>query len=66
TLFPTQINRDPVRVRFDRQLSPLLWSYGVGVRAHLLGYSIRLDRAWAHEHRVRLAPAWVLSLGLDF
>ncbi len=66
TLFPTQINRDPVRVRFDRQLSPLLWSYGVGVRAHLLGYSIRLDRAKALENRVRLAPTWVLSLGLDF
>lgn len=66
TLFPTQINRDPVRVRFDRQLSPLLWSYGVGVRAHLLGYSIRLDRARALENRVRLAPTWVLSLGLDF
>lgn len=66
TLFPTQINRDPVRVRFDRQLTPWLWSYGVGVRAHILGYSVRLDRAWATENRVRLAPAWVLSLGLDF
>jgi len=31
-----------------------------------LGYSIRLDRAKALENRVRLAPTWVLSLGLDF
>ncbi|MGA1665466.1 MAG: hypothetical protein ACO39U_00550 [Bacteroidia bacterium] len=66
TLFPTQIDRDPVSVRFDRQLTPWLWSYGVGVRAHLLGYSVRMDRAWATENRIRLAPAWILSLGLDF
>jgi len=66
TLFPTQINRGPVRVRVDRRLSPFLWSSGLGVRAHLLGYSVRLDRAWARENWVRLAPSWVLSLGLDF
>ncbi len=65
-LFPTQIIQGPVRVNLLQTLSPLLWSYGMGLRANVLGYSLRLDRAWAHENRKALQPTWVISLGLDF
>lgn len=66
SLFPTQITQGPVRVDIVQTLSPFLWSYGIGLRANILGYSLRLDRAWAYENRKALQPAWVISLGLDF
>lgn len=66
SLFPTQITRGPIRVDIIQKLSPLLWSYGFGLRANVLGYSLRIDRAWPWENSLPLPPAWVISLGLDF
>jgi len=65
-LFPTQINQGPVQVLFNREAQAVLWSYGLGVRSQVLGYSVRLDRAWPVENKVALPPTWVISLGLDF
>ena len=66
TLFPTQITHGPVRVDLVQGHSPILWSYGLGLRANVLGYSLRVDRAWPWENGKALPPAWVISLGLDF
>jgi hypothetical protein len=65
-LFPTQITQGPVRVDLIQDLSPFLWSYGIGASANVLGYSLRIDRAWPWENNLKLPPAWVISLGLDF
>lgn len=65
-IFPTQITQGPVRVDMVQKLSPFLWSYGFGCRANVLGYSLRVDRAWPWENSKPLSPAWVISLGLDF
>lgn len=66
SLFPTQITQGPIRVELAQNLSPFLWSYGMGTRANVLGYSLRIDRAWPWENRKALPPSWVISLGLDF
>ena len=45
---------------------PLVMSYGFGVRTMLLGYFIKIDRAWGIETRESLRPRWHFSFGTDF
>lgn len=63
--FPSQIVRGPVAVTLGR-FSPLLASFGFGVKAHIWQYHARIDRSWPWENYSFLKPNWVLSLGSNF
>jgi len=45
---------------------PIVAGYGVGVRALLFGYFVRLDYGWGIETRVVQQPRLHVSLGFDF
>ena len=45
---------------------PLVMSYGMGFRTVILGYFIKIDRAWGIDTRQRINPKWHFSFGLDF
>ena len=45
---------------------PVVMGYGVGARALLFGYFVRLDYAWGIETRVVQDPILYISIGTDF
>ncbi|MEZ4909660.1 MAG: hypothetical protein R2774_02235 [Saprospiraceae bacterium] len=45
---------------------PIVMSYGCGFRTMILGYFVKIDRAWGIDTRQRIAPKWHFSFGLDF
>ena len=45
---------------------PIVAGYGVGARAMLFGYFIRVDYGWGIETRQVQDPRLYLSLGVDF
>ena len=53
-----------LEIRYFRD--PLVWGYGMGFRTTLLGYYVRIDRAWGVETRQRQDPIWHFSIGFDF
>lgn len=56
----------PVSARVVYFRDPLVFSYGIGARALLFGYMVRLDYAWGLETRNVLDPKLHISLGMDF
>ncbi|MBN2683159.1 MAG: hypothetical protein JXR58_11670 [Bacteroidales bacterium] len=65
--YQTQVIRRPnLTIIIDKELSPLVYGYGFGVRTKLLGYFIRADWAWGIEKRTILDGIFYLSLSLDF
>ena len=56
----------PMTITLDAQREPIVAGYGVGLRAQLLGYFIRLDWAWGVENWVVQPRMFYLSLSLDF
>jgi len=57
---------NPVTARVVYFRDPLVFSYGIGARALLFGYLIRLDYGWGLETRKVQDPKLQVSLGLDF
>ncbi len=55
-----------ISVKLESGRSPIIYGYGFGVRAQLLGYFIRLDWAWGIENKVILPRVFYLSFSLDF
>jgi Tol biopolymer transport system component len=53
-------------VTIDSNRSPIVYGYGFGVRAQLLGYFMRFDWAWGVENKVILPKIFYFSLSLDF
>ncbi|MEL7421921.1 MAG: hypothetical protein AAFN81_02970 [Bacteroidota bacterium] len=56
----------PVSARVVYFRDPLVFSYGVGARALLFGYMVRLDYGWGYETRRVQEPKLHISLGMDF
>ena len=56
----------PIRVRVNYYRTPIVSSFGVGMRSVILGYYLRLDYAWGIETGQIQAPMLHLSLGTDF
>ncbi|MFW5805267.1 MAG: hypothetical protein ACOCVX_01945 [Bacteroidales bacterium] len=56
----------PVTVIINKDSSPLVAGYGIGLRTRLLGYFVRLDYARGIEDNTLLPPMLYLSLNLDF
>jgi hypothetical protein len=58
---------DPnIIIRVDTNRAPVVFGYGFGLRAQLLGYFIRCDWAWGIENNVILPRIFYLSFDLDF
>ncbi len=45
---------------------PIVYGYGVGLRAQLLGYFMRFDWAWGVENGIVLPNIFYFSMSLDF
>ncbi len=56
----------PMTITLDANRDPIVAGYGVGARAQLLGYFIRLDWAWGVENMKVQPRMFYLSLSLDF
>ena len=60
------INQTPLIISLNSQHNPIIAGYGWGVRTRILGYFVRVDRAWGVQDGIILSPIWYLSLGFDF
>ncbi|MCO6483070.1 MAG: PD40 domain-containing protein [Flavobacteriales bacterium] len=59
------IRRNPLTITIRNQREPIIWGYGFGVRARLLGYFMRGDWAWGVEDGVIQKGIFQFSLSLD-
>jgi hypothetical protein len=57
---------DQVSVRVNFFRDPIVIGYGVGARALLFGYFVRVDYGWGIETRRVQDPILHISLGMDF
>ena len=55
-----------VVVTIETNRDPIVYGYGFGLRAQLLGYFLRFDWAWGIENRVILPRVFYFSMSLDF
>jgi hypothetical protein len=53
-------------VTLRNRREPVVGGFGVGIRARLLGYFIRIDRAWGVENFQVNDGIWYISLSVDF
>ena len=60
------IERGPLTIIIDSNREPIIYGYGFGLRARLLGYFIRADWAWGVDDGITLPPVFYFSLSLDF
>jgi hypothetical protein len=60
------ITSGPITVILENQREPIIYSYGLGVRARILGYFVRVDYARGVEDGIRLPAIYHLSFSLDF
>ena len=66
SFFPAENPSSAVRVKVTYFRDPIVAGYGVGARALLFGYFVRVDYAWGIETREVQDPVWHFSLGMDF
>jgi hypothetical protein len=59
-------NGDLITVKVNYFRDPVVAGYGVGARAVLFGYLVRVDYAWGLETRRVQDPKLYISLGMDF
>lgn len=59
------IQRNPLTITLRNQREPIIWGYGFGLRARLLGYYMRGDWAWGVDDGVILKGIFQFSLSLD-
>lgn len=57
---------NPVLVTIQNNREPVVWSYGFGARAKILGYFVRADYGWGVDDGQILDGVLHLSLNLDF
>ncbi|MFT4682082.1 MAG: hypothetical protein ACI9FU_001563 [Granulosicoccus sp.] len=53
-------------VTLRNRREPIVGGFGVGIRARILGYFIRVDRAWGVENFKVNDGIWYISLSVDF
>jgi hypothetical protein len=56
----------PIRVRVNYFRTPVVFSYGLGLRTIILGYFLRFDYGWGIETGQMLSPRLHVALGTDF
>ena len=57
---------NPVLVSIQNNREPVVWSYGFGARAKILGYFVRADYGWGVDDGQILDGVLHLSLNMDF
>jgi len=60
------IRQGSATVTIETERDPIVYGYGFGLRAQLLGYFMRFDWAWGIENRVVLPRVFYFSMSLDF
>jgi hypothetical protein len=60
------IDQKPLLIEIENQREPIIWGYGIGVRARVSGYFVRFDWAWGVDDYERQRSIRYLSLTLDF
>ncbi len=68
SLYTRYIESGPISAVVKREVDPFVGGFGIGLRAALLGYFIKLDYAWGVEGGkiVNKSGMFMFSLGLDF
>ncbi|MEL7341798.1 MAG: hypothetical protein AAGM67_15055, partial [Bacteroidota bacterium] len=63
----TQIlTNGPITVKLQTLKSPFLLGFGTGLRANVIGYSMRFDLAWGLDDGTLRAPMLMTSVGKNF
>lgn len=67
-LYTRWVTAGDITVRVKRQVDPIIGGFGLGLRAKLFGYFLRLDYAWGVEdYKIQDKRGMLMfSLGLDF
>lgn len=67
-LYTRWVHSGDITVRVKRQVDPIIGGFGLGLRAKLFGYFLRLDYAWGVEDfKIENKTGMLLfSIGLDF
>ena len=60
------IERGNVKITIETGRDPIVYGYGFGLRAQLLGYFMRFDWAWGVENKIILPRIFYFSMSLDF
>jgi outer membrane protein assembly factor BamA len=60
------IEQGSVKITLETGRDPIVYGYGFGLRAQLLGYFMRFDWAWGVENRVILPRVFYFSMSLYF
>jgi Tol biopolymer transport system component len=60
------VKQNPITVYVDSNRSPIVYGFGYGLRAQVLGYFMRFDWAWGVEKDVILPRIFYFSLSTDF
>jgi len=61
-----EVETNPVQVTLENNREPVVWSYGLGVRAKILGYYVRADYGWGIDDQQRQDGVLHLSFSMDF
>jgi len=56
----------PITVIINNPRNPLVGGVGIGARAELLGYFMRLDYGWGVEEKGFHSPRLIFSITKDF
>jgi hypothetical protein len=62
----TVVENGPITIVLNKDIEPIVYGYGFGVRSRLLGYFIRADWAWGVDDRIIQPRIFYLSLSTDF
>lgn len=65
-LYIERYYNSPLYIEVTTQTEPFIMGYGVGARASILGYFIRVDYGWGLENWSIADQGWHFSLSLDF
>jgi len=57
---------NPITLTIYNQKEPIVGGFGLGVRSRILGYFIRVDRAWGVDDKKVQKGMWYISLSTDF
>lgn len=61
-----EIQAGSTQIILRNRREPVVGGFGLGIRARVLGYFVRVDHAWGVENGIVNDGIWYVSLSLDF